>query len=280
MVDTPPDHPATQLDVGDGANAAPPRPEISELRWKEIQLEQANRSLEEFAISIAHDLKNPIATIRGFAELLPQIIGTDVPAVARELLDRLIANADRAVAMIDDLLEYARFARPYDERAPVVLPDVLTWVEAMLDEDIRTTNATISRGSLPQIHGNATALRQVFLNLISNSIKYADTDRAPVVTIEGAPGPAQGMVTIRVSDNGRGIPKEARDTVFQLGWRGEDTSAVEGLGIGLAVCRVIIANHGGAIQADEGPDGIGTTISIVLPGSRDAPAQEDGSGLR
>lgn len=245
---------------------------VTDLREAEASMEQAlrrlsaaNAELDRFATAVAHDLKVPLAAIEGFATMLLKL--ADLDAEGRHVTDRLIASSRRAVAMIDDLLDYARHAGPTGERRHVDVEAVVDRAIEALDPTIRQSGAILDREALPPAWGNESAIHQVFLNLLSNSLKYGKRGACPTIRIwSEASSDGDGFVTYSVADDGRGIPPEHRASVFELGVRlgasEEDDS--ESTGIGLATCAAIVANHGGRIWVEETPGSGGTTVHLTL----------------
>ncbi|MFP5225277.1 MAG: ATP-binding protein [Actinomycetota bacterium] len=228
------------------------------------QLRAANEDLQHFSTAIAHDLKNPLSTIIGFAELANR---DDLPVRTAKLVTLIDMSAKRAVGMIDDLLDYSRHAGPSGERVATSLEDCLDWARTTLAYRIAAAGATITVASpLPTVSANPSAIKQVFLNLLANSVKYREPARPLRIEISAHPSDDQ-TIEIRVHDNGRGISPEELDAIFRLGHRSAAAKASEGDGIGLATCRIAIAHHGGRIWASEHEQG--ASISFTLPVWRD-----------
>lgn len=226
------------------------------------RLERTNRELQRFAGAVAHDLKSPIATLKGFAELLLNR-GT-LAEQETSFVETMQATSARALDMIDDLLDYARHTSTPGRRTVVELDVVLDWVVTTLDQEFHEVGARLVRAPLPAVLGNETALRHVFLNLVANSLRYRDPLRDLTIRIESRERGTDILVS--VADSGIGVAPEHRERVFEPGVRvaPEDAHA-QGTGFGLAVCRVVITNHGGEIWLDETEDGIGTVVHLTLP---------------
>ena len=238
---------------------------VTEVKEAEAQLASSVRELERFAGAVAHDLKSPLTSMYGFADLVLRTEDVLSPD-SRGMLERVRENALRAGRMIDDLLDFARTAGPTGERQVVDLADVVSWVGDVLSDDIRELNAALVTDALPVVEGNPSALRQVFLNLISNAVKYRQPGTSPYVSVTGVRS-VDDRAVIEVTDHGVGVPRDMRESIFELGTRVHHGShaAVEGSGIGLATCRVVVERHGGSIEMLEGPGGVGSTVRLVLP---------------
>ncbi len=236
--------------------------DILELRLQGNQLRRANRELSRsqdrlasFAGQISHDLKAPITAILGFTELLSDLDTIAEDPTISAYVGRCASAASRMLAMIDDLLAFARVgathaprANPLDSVVPEALDDL-----GMLAGDADVT------WSGPDITADLPQLRALLRNLLSNAITYRGDGRATVaVTSERV---AESMV-LRVIDNGPGIPAESREEVIRPLVRLRKD--VPGAGLGLAVCARIVAAHGGSLRITETPGG-GTTATVVLP---------------
>lgn len=225
----------------------------------EAQLEQKRQSLEIFTRAMAHDLKEPLRTIKSFSRILHG--SAALPADDRELLDYVLSAADH---MEDLIVKVSGFTRLEASGGPVLTPvslsDVLDQVENNLRQQTESRGAVIIRGALPEVMGDATLLTQLLQNLVSNAIRYCE-QKVPEVTISGE---AHGdFCRLTVRDNGPGIDPQHRELIFQpfkrLVGRG-----IEGTGLGLAICRRIAQLHGGSIwcEAESGP---GATFILDVP---------------
>ncbi|RWX13093.1 response regulator [Rhizobium hidalgonense] len=225
----------------------------------EAQLEQKRQSLEIFTRAMAHDLKEPLRTIKSFSRILHG--SPALPADDRELLDYVLSAADHMEDLIVKVSGFTRLeASGGPELTPVSLSAVLDQVEDNLRQQTESRGAVIIRGALPEVMGDATLLTQLLQNLVSNAIRYCE-QKIPEVTISGE---AHGdMCRLTVRDNGPGIDPQHRELIFQpfkrLVGRG-----IEGTGLGLAICRRIAQLHGGSIwcEAETGP---GATFILDVP---------------
>lgn len=224
----------------------------------------ANDELERFAGSVAHDLRSPLAIVTSFAQLLRERLHDD-PELER-FAETIVRNADRSLTMISDLLAFAMTVGQEGELEVVDLAEVLSWVTETLEDAIVTTGASIVVEELPVVHAWPAALRQIFLNLIENAIKYRHPERPLRLRVHGGTEHRRA-VSIIVEDNGIGIPSDQREKIFQLGARagGEASAEVEGSGVGLATCQALVLRLGGTIHAAAGPEGVGTIMTVSLP---------------
>jgi signal transduction histidine kinase len=240
------------------------------------KLEQKQQSLEIFTRAMAHDLKEPLRTIKSFSRLLQAS-----PALANEdhdLLDYVLSAADHMEDLIVKVSGFSKLEVSSElDLRPVALSTVVDRVESNLRDQIDSLRAVISRGALPEVMGDVTLLVQLLQNLVSNAIKYSE---APIPQVRVSAETNGAFCRIAVSDNGPGITGDHRELIFQpfkrLVGRG-----IEGTGLGLAICRRIAQLHGGAIWCEDGKGG-GATFLVELPLalSGDARAPDDPLGQK
>lgn len=236
---------------------------VEQLARDKAELSEAKVELERFTRTVAHDLKNPLSTIIGYGDLLPQLVES-LPDEVLKIVARMRHSADRAARLIDELLEYARVTGTAS--GPMTTVDLSEAVEEARDtlaSKVEASAAMIRSSGLPLVLGYRAAIRQVLVNLLDNALKYRHPGRLPDVMIGGR---VDGDVAeIAVRDNGLGIPAEHRSDVFAIGRRLVTPHAlVEGSGLGLSACQAIIERHGGRIWVSDSDD-TGTTIRFTLP---------------
>lgn len=223
------------------------------------ELERSNRELEQFASVTSHDLQAPLATISMYAQLLEQRHSHELNG-GEQLVDGISAATVKARTLIRDLLEYSRAGRGELLNEPVSTRGVAAEALEMLAAQIAQSGADVTLDDLPVIVGDPRKLRQVFLNLVSNALKFADD--IPVVRISGE---VQGNTAIfTVADNGIGMEADKAEAIFQPFQRLHAEEDYPGTGIGLAVCERIVEQHGGRIWAQSTP-GHGSTFRFTLP---------------
>lgn len=225
-------------------------------------LERRRRDLDLFTTSIAHDLRAPMRTLRGFLKLLDDHaddgeLSPDVEDLVRNL-GRVSLRMER---QFDGLLEYASAAATADaeESAVVDLGHVLQTVRHQLAEVLRQRSVVLEIGTLPRVMGSVTGLQKVLRNLIGNAVKYCEA--APRIEIGAEPRGEQWVIS--VTDNGIGIAPEQRQKIFEPFARLHGTAEYEGVGLGLAICRRVIERCGGQIWVDDGAGG-GSTFRFSL----------------
>ena len=236
-------------------------------------LEAANKELEAFSYSVSHDLRAPLRHILGFATMLHEDAGPALGEKPREHLNKITEAATRMSALIDDLLYFSRFSHAELTRESVDLNAIVEGVIRDQAPEIKGRNVVWKRGRLPRAWGDMALLRQVFVNLVSNALKYSRlSDPAEIEIGVGESGPRETVFFVR--DNGAGFNPRYANKLFGVFQRLHKASEFEGTGIGLASVRRIIARHGGKTWAD-GKVGQGATFYFSLdtaPTSPCAPA--------
>lgn len=232
------------------------------LRQTAEELHRSNADLERFAYVAAHDLQEPCRTICSFAQLLERRCGDQLGGEGREYLAFVSTGAQRMRDLIHGLLRYSRVDRNTLRLDPVDLGLVLQSALADLGDAVAKTGATVSSGELPMVRGDAVQLRQVFVNLIGNALKFQPQGQHPEVSVSASVADGQCEVVIR--DNGIGIDPQYADEVFGMFRRLHGGNAYPGTGIGLALVKRIVEAHGGRIWFDSAP-GQGCAFHIALP---------------
>ncbi|SEW23415.1 PAS domain-containing protein [Natrinema salifodinae] len=238
--------------------------DVTERREYQRKLEQSNERLEQFAYAASHDLQEPLRMVSSYLQLIDRRYGDDLDADGEEFLEFAVDGAERMREMIDGLLEYSRVETRGDPFEPVDLNDVLEEVLEDLQLRIEENDAEITTEELPRVEGDASQLRQVFQNLLSNAITYSGAE-SPRVRV-GAERRGNRWV-LSVADEGIGIDPEDQDRVFTIFDRLHNREEYEGTGIGLALCERIVERHGGDIWVESEP-GEGSTFSFALPADR------------
>lgn len=235
------------------------------------ELEKQNRELEQYAYVASHDLQEPLRKIRTFADLIRENI--DDKEFVNRYFEKLSSSAARMAEMVKSLLNYSRLSKDKPADTTVNLHDVLEEVKQDFELLIEEKGAAIFIKNLPQVKGNHIQLVQLFSNLVGNSLKFSKEH--PVIKIEAAiidklptdaPVVLQGKkyYHISVADNGIGFEEEYSKIIFSLFQRLHGKHDYAGTGIGLALCRKIVENHNGFINAESAP-GKGANFNIYLP---------------
>jgi len=224
-------------------------------------LRAKNAELDSFVSVVSHDLKAPLVTMQGMAEIVLADCGDRLDADGRRYLARIQANAQHMERLILDLLALARIGREARPPGRVSLDAVLDDVLGDLAAPIRDRGVTVVRGPLPEVWAVRTQIEQVLANLVSNAVKYLGDQPAPRVEI-GAVA-RDGHAECFVADNGIGIDPAYHDRVFEMFHRLKEVQA-EGTGVGLAIVRKIVEGAGGRVWL-ESARGRGTTVRFTWP---------------
>jgi two-component system CheB/CheR fusion protein len=235
-----------------------------------MELEASNHDLQQFASIASHDLQEPLRKILIFANMLRDRHAKDLPADSLKYLHKIISSSQRMRSMASDILNYSSLStnpQAFDEVSlEAVIAEILDDYELLLQE----RNVEVIVEELPVVEGNRAQIKQVFQNLISNSIKFSRSDQPPVIRIFCSPphcaskaGEA-ALCHVVVADNGIGFEKEYQERIFSLFERLNNKDQYEGSGIGLSITRKIIERHHGRISAESTP-GEGARFTISLP---------------
>jgi light-regulated signal transduction histidine kinase (bacteriophytochrome) len=232
------------------------------VRSRTAELEAVNRELESFTYSVSHDLRAPLRAIDGYARMLEEDYAGRLDAEAQRLIGVVRSSAGRMGQLIDDLLAFSRLSRQEPTRSRV---DMTALAREVADELRGASSARIDLAALPGAHADAALLKQVWLNLIGNALKYSS--KKPDARIEiGARHDAQEDV-YWVRDNGAGFDMRYAGKLFGVFQRLHRAEEFEGTGVGLAIVQRILARHGGRVWAEARP-GEGACFYFCLP--RDA----------
>ena len=231
------------------------------------QLTLANKELESFSYSVSHDLRAPLRAINGFSAILVRRHRDHLNEEGQHYLDNIAQASHHMGCLIDDLLTYARIGRSGLRRAPVPLARVVSRIVGQLQGQLEESAGTIEvAGDLPVVIGDETLLSQVFSNLLENAVLYRKPGVPPRIEVcHNAERDVQGnCVTIRVCDNGIGIPAEFHDKIFDIFQRLHSNESYPGTGIGLATVRKAVDLLGGEVGV-ESTVGVGSTFVVRLP---------------
>jgi PAS domain S-box-containing protein len=240
------------------------------------KLEASNHNLEEFAYVASHDLQEPLRKIQTFSQRLQEKNGDHISGDTKLYLSKIIKASRRMSLLIGDLLSYSKLQKTELEPEEVSLNEVMGNLLSDLELIIHEKKARVSVGDLPVIKAIPLAMNQLFQNILSNALKFTREDTIPMVTITAITLPPEIRANypsleqaleysmISITDNGIGFQKEFAEKIFNIFQRLNGVGEYEGTGIGLAICRKIVANHHGVIFA-ESVENEGSTFSVILP---------------
>lgn len=247
-----------------------------ELENANTRLLHSNEELEQYAYIASHDLQEPLRKIRIFSDVLKK--QQNLAAESSILIEKIQGSAERMSMLIRDLLEFSRLLKDDILMQPVNLNETVAAVIGDFELKIKEKQAVIEVTNLPEIEAIGFQMNQLFNNLISNSLKFTAPGVIPHITIRSGlialedvskyiTRPFIGTAYYRfiLTDNGIGFEEEYAEQVFEIFKRLHGRNIYPGSGIGLALCRRIVANHNGYLFADS-KLGKGTSFHIILPG--------------
>lgn len=266
----------------------------AELRDRAHKLDELNQDLaaqtqdnEMFVYSVSHDLRSPLVNLQGFGkeirygaqDLKDQLEASTLPPATKKSLVQLIdqdifaslnfldSAVLRSAAIIDALLRLSRAGRVEYTAVAVDVHRIAERVVGALHGSLEQRGAKVSIGALPQAWADATAVEQIFGNLVNNAVAYLDKNRPGEISIGAldvaAPDTPEGTITYFVRDNGMGIPEHLQGKLF-VAFQRLHGNASPGEGIGLALVRRVVDRNGGRIWV-ESTAGVGSTFFVALP---------------
>ena len=228
------------------------------------QLETLNKELEAFSYSISHDLRAPLRAIIGFTTILEDDYCNKLDEEAKRITARIKNNTLKMGNLIDDLLSFSRMGRVDIDKTYMDTNKLLKEIITEMDHKHHSINWQIEL--LPALNGDIKTMRQVWINLISNAIKYSRNAANPRIEIGSFT--TEGQTTFFVKDNGVGFDQQYADKLFKVFQRLHSSNEFEGTGVGLAIVDKIISRHGGRVWA-EAEKNIGASFYFSLPVNSD-----------
>jgi signal transduction histidine kinase len=247
-----------------------------ELEEANTRLQHSNEELEQYAYVASHDLQEPLRKIRIFSDVLKK--QQNLAVESNDLIEKIQGSAERMSMLIKDLLEFSRLSKDAILMQPVNLNETVAAVIGDFELKIKEKNAVIEVANLPDIEAIGLQMNQLFNNLLSNALKFTAPGVIPHITLRSSlialeevskyitkPFMVTAYYRFIFTDNGIGFEEEYAEQVFEIFKRLHGRNIYPGSGIGLALCRRIVANHNGYLFADSKP-GKGTSFHIILPG--------------
>ena len=231
------------------------------------RLESANRDLEAFSSSVAHDLRTPLRTISGFIEIIRENHARTLPAEVRHYLDLIDSGASEMDGLINALLSFSRFGQLALTRVTIDLERLCREVVDDLERESAGRRVELRIQPLPPVVCDRVLIRQALGNLLANALKFTRKRDSALIEVGCLPGKADPSPVFFVRDNGVGFDMRNADKLFGVFQRLHHAHEFEGTGVGLATARRIIERHGGRIWAEALPDA-GATFFFTLPPPR------------
>lgn len=225
-------------------------------------LEEVNKELEEFSYSVSHDLRAPLRHIQGYVEMLLEETEGQLSAEAQRYLQIIAAASGEMGELIDKLLEFSRLGRAEMQAISIALDALVQEVLAELEMVTRERHIVWHIAPLPAVIGDPVLLKQVFVNLVGNAVKYSRL-RDPAEITVGCAGKEGGRIILFVRDNGVGFDMQYAGKLFGVFQRLHRADEFEGTGIGLANVRRVVARHNGRVWAEAAPNQ-GATFYFTL----------------
>lgn len=249
-----------------------------QLKQYNSELKRSNEDLEQFAYVASHDLQEPLRKIRAFGDRLITKYGSSFDTAGTDYIHRMQLAAARMQTLIEDLLSFSRISRVTGNHEALNLGGLVAEVLDDLDNQIRREQAHIEVGKLPAIWGDKGQIKRLLQNVISNGLKFHKQEVPPIVQINAKKVRKRDVevefgkiqlshpeyVRISIKDNGLGFDEKYADKIFSIFQRLHGRHEFEGTGIGLAICRKIVENHGGMIMA-RSVENFGSEFIIILP---------------
>jgi light-regulated signal transduction histidine kinase (bacteriophytochrome) len=229
------------------------------------ELEAANKELESFSYSVSHDLRAPLRAVSGYAVILKEDYGATLDNEAQRILGNITTNVRTMGQLIDDLLSFSRLGKKeLSQHGSVDMKALaeLSLSELMPVKEVEKVQVKVL--SLPNCRGDEGMIKQIWVNLIGNALKYSSKSKDPLIEI-GADGSKLETIYY-VRDNGVGFDMKYSDKLFNVFQRLHSQEEFEGTGIGLALAKRIVQKHGGRIWAESRP-GEGATFFFSLSAS-------------
>jgi len=234
--------------------------EMAEKEIVQKQLLNSNEELERFAYVASHDLKEPLRTIGSFTQILQRQLEPTAPEESKEYFHFVIDGVKRMSYLLEDLLALSRLNREFAV-APINLNNIVEIINLNLRSLIAANDGKlVIKEELPTINGNRTQISQLLQNLISNGFKFKGETPS---LVEVSCRAFDNYYEFQIRDNGIGISKKYQEQIFIIFKRLHTRDKYEGTGIGLAICKKVVKNHGGKIWI-ESEEGKGTTMFFTI----------------
>ncbi|MDR6846783.1 MASE1 domain-containing protein [Flavobacterium granuli] len=232
-----------------------------EIAIQNQKLQIQNKELEQFAYITSHDLQEPLLTLKCFSELIKADFPKDANENINQYLDFILESSDRMQKLVKGLLDYSRIGSQI-EITKVDCNEIVNDAISTLSNSIQKTETQIIIGELPKVEGHSIELIQLFQNLIENAIKFRKNETPLTISITAKQ--IEDNWQFAVEDNGIGIEKQNKEKIFIIFKRLNNRDEYTGIGIGLAICKKIVALHRGTIWI-ESTFGQGTIVYFTIP---------------
>jgi light-regulated signal transduction histidine kinase (bacteriophytochrome) len=219
------------------------------LESRAAALEAVNQELESFSYSVSHDLRAPLRAVDGFSRMVAEDYAERLDEEGRRKLGVICSETQRMGRLIDDLLAFSRLGRQQTEPEPIDMRELVQEVyNELVAQEPPDRKLQLDLQPLPVVEGTRTMIRQVWVNLVSNAIKFTKGREVGEIEIAAQPG-EDGVLVFRIKDNGAGFDMRFADKLFGVFQRLHSPNEFPGTGVGLALVQRIVSRHGGRIWA-------------------------------
>lgn len=226
------------------------------------QLEGSNKELESFSYSVSHDLRSPLRAIDGFSRILQEDYANKLDQEGLRLLGIIRDNTKNMGQLINDLLEFSRYSRQPVKLEQIDMRSMVEDVWTSIRSSHENTSTPLNIGALPTAWGDRALLKQIWLNLLSNALKYSGKSDQPLIQVTGKT--IDDELVYEVKDNGAGFDMRYYSKLFGVFQRLHSSADFPGTGVGLAIAHRIVTRHGGRIWASSELNA-GSIFSFSLP---------------
>lgn len=236
--------------------------DITERKKAEDEALRVNRELETFSYSISHDLRAPLRTIDGFSKILIEEYSGKLDSEGKRFLTNIRNGAQEMGKLIDDILTLSRFGRQAIKAENIDMHAMVSAIARTLIAAVPSRKIEADIRSLPPSCADPALVRQVWVNLISNAIKFTKTKETAIIVISGEE--KDGEIEYSIQDNGAGFDMQYAKKLFGVFQRLHSSEEFEGTGVGLAIVSHIVLRHGGKVRA-EGKVNEGAKFFFTIP---------------
>ncbi len=238
--------------------------------------EELDKMRQDLTVMLVHDLQSPLGNVISSLEIVRNELDSGTNPSLNEMIDIAVRNSQYLQSLVESLLDVSHLEAGHslEKLAPVDVNELIEYASAVQSPDFEVRNVTLNIDidpSLPNIMAEINILRRVLLNLLNNALKHSQ--RGQEIVIKACAVDKENVVKISVIDQGPGIPEGFQEIIFEKFQRAERDSSSDGLGLGLAFCRLAVEAHGGEIWVENIVDG-GACFSFTIPSSKIDPAKQ------
>jgi PAS domain S-box-containing protein len=220
---------------------------ISDLKFSAVQFEEVNKELESFSYSVSHDLRAPLRAVHGYSKMLKENYEIQLDSEGNRLVNNIMSNAKKMGQLIDDLLRFSRIGRKDLIKSNIAMFEMVTSVCNELKNELPDRNIEFNIRPMPSALGDNISVKHIWLNLVSNAIKYSRLKEKSIIEIGSET--KENEIIYYIKDNGAGFDMRYVNKLFGVFQRLHSDQEFEGTGVGLALVQRIVLKHGGKVWA-------------------------------